>query len=184
MNSKQYASGVMLLLLLVPVFSLSAADSAGFAVGTGMWLRFHHGPSTFQLAPGASVTVSREVLPDFRLGGKLISGALFGTATGLEVSFCYAPRVGLWMPGIGIALQGVLGSSVFYYHSGTEYLDVAFPEWSAGVRIQPLRFWLGSFGISTLEFVVGTDLVQFGKILLLDLELFRVFINLGRRTVQ
>ncbi len=177
MGGRKFVS-IVLLALLVPAFGLPAAGSDGIAVGTGFWLRFHHGPSTFQLAPGASLAASGELFPSFRLGGKLISGAFFGNATGLEVSFSWAPRIGAWMPGAGIAAQGVLGSTVFYYHGGTEYLDVVFPELTAGVLFQPIRFSFGGFGISALEVVAGTDLLRFGRILVVDLQLFSVFVNL------
>ncbi len=163
-------------LLLLPIPSLAAQ---GLNLGTGMWARFSHGPSTFQLTPGASLTADMEILPDLRLGAKVLSGALLGYATGLEVSAAYSPSIGPWMPGIGIAAQGMFVSTVFYYSDGGAYVDVGSPEWSAGIALQPLRFVFKSFGISALEIVAGTDLALFGKILIVDVELFRVFIPLG-----
>jgi hypothetical protein len=174
MRSRRCVAIIMLSLMLVPIVSGAELEVNGLAVGTGMWLRFHHGPSTFALTPGASLDASFEIIPDLRLGGKFVSGAFFGYATGVEISVLYSPVLGSWMPGIGVAAQGVFGSTVFYYHGGTDYVEALFPEWSAGVALRPLQFSFGSFGISTLEIVIGTDLRQFAKILLIDVDLFRV----------
>ena len=156
-----------------------AADTGEVATGTGMWLRFHHGPSTFALKPGASLDLSFEPLPDFRIGGKLVSGAFFGYSTGAEVSATYSPEIGPWVPEVGAAAQAVVGSTIFYYHGGTDYVEVLSPEWSAGIVLRPLRFSFGEFGISTLDLVIGTDLSRFGKVLLVDVDLFRVVLYLG-----
>lgn len=169
----------LLVLLLISLFPLTvAAEIPPIAVGTGMWLRFHHGPSTFALAPGASLGGLVEVVPNFSLEAKLSSGALFGIATGLSVSALFTPTVRAWRPAAGLSFQAMMGSNVFYYHAGTEYVDVLFPEWSAGVVIKPLRFSLGSFGISAFEMMMGTDLRAFGQVIVFDLDLFRVILFL------
>lgn len=108
-----------MLFVLVPS-GILAAEAVN--VGTGMWARFSHGPSTFELAPGASLTADLEVLPDLRLGAKVLSGALLGYATGVEVSLEYSPSIGPWMPGVGIAAQGMFVSTVFYYHGVEDLL--------------------------------------------------------------
>jgi hypothetical protein len=143
-----------------------------------MWLRFHHGPSTFALAPGISVDALVEVIPNFGVEAKFTTGALFGAATGVSVSALYTPTVRAWKPAAGLSVQGVTGSTVFYYHAGTEYLDVLFPQWSAGVVLKPLRFSFGSFGISAFEVMMGTDLRAFGQVVLVDVDLFRVILFL------
>ncbi len=57
-------------------------------------------------------------------------------------------------------------------------MDALFPEWSVGLALRPLRFSFGSFGISALGIVIGTDVLQFAKILLVDVDLFRVLLFL------
>jgi len=110
---------------------------------------------TRALTPGAAVAASYEVLPDSDLEGKVCSGAFFGYATGVSVSFLYSPDVGPWRPSAGLDLLAMFGSRAWFLRAGPEYPDDLFPERGIGVVLQPLKFSFGRFAISVVKGAMG-----------------------------
>lgn len=152
------------------------AHSLPLHVDGALWARYHYGPNTLQLAPGVVAGVSLPVSENIELRGHLFSGMFIGYATGLAVDVNYTLQVGAWTPGAGLSVSVALGDVIFHTQSAVTYLYPAFPEIGAGVVVIPLRFRWQRAGVSFLEFVVGTDALAPGQIVLVDLMIVAVSI--------
>ena len=133
---------------------------------------------SLQACPGPAVGIDYQVADNWEVRFQTQVGAFFGYDFLFKFDAAYILTFGQIEMGAGIGSALVFGSAILHT-TDTNYSFPGFPQLGLGVRLMPLRIDFGTLRISFLDTFIGTDMLKFGSVLMVDTDIFSVSVPLN-----
>jgi hypothetical protein len=146
-----------------------SAQSFSAGVDTGVHLQ--SSSNTLRLVPGLGLTLGMTLEP-LEVDARVFIGSFFGTSVFTAIDCFVLVPIGNWRPRIGLSLNLDWGDYYFFTQSADDLVRPTLPEAGIGITMKLCVLSFGRFRITAGRLFCGTSFEYFGRVLVVDLELF------------